>query len=125
METGTIKWYNPGKGYGFIAKDKGGDIFFHITEVKVNPLKSIDTGRGVSFTVENNDKGEIAKAVELTGFDLSTLRDMWKERDCSIQMGRNPSELIGYKIVDNEDGRVVLGRNFELSLPEVECYYYA
>lgn len=125
METGTIKWYNPGSGYGFITKDKGGDIFFHISAVKVKPTKRIDTGRGVSFIVENNKRGEIAKEIELTGMRLSTLKRMWKEKGCSIRIGRNSSDCIGYKIVDDEDKRVVLGQNFELSLPDVECYYYA
>lgn len=125
METGIIKWYNPGRGYGFITKDKGGDIFFHITAVKVKPTKRIGTGRGVSFNVESNKRGEIAKEIELTGMKLSTLKRMWKEKGCSIRIGRNLSDCIGYKIVDDEDGRVVLGENFDLSLPDVECYYYA
>lgn len=123
METGTIKWYNPGKGYGFIVTDKGEDIFFHISEVKDN--ERIDAGRGVSFTIESNKKGEVAKVVELTGFDLPTLKNMWKEKECSIKIGRNPSGYIGYKIVDDEDGSIVLGANFESSLPDIECYYYA
>ncbi|GEM_PF-296421 len=123
METGTVKWYNPKKGYGFITKDKGGDTFFHISAVNGNDR--IDTGRGVSFIIENNKKGEVAKAVELTGCDLKELKQMWKERNCSIKIGRNSSGYIGYKVVDDEDGSIVIGENFESSLPDVECYYYA
>lgn len=125
METGTVKWYNPKKGYGFITRDKGGDVFFHISELKINPSNHIDTGRGVSFTIENNEKGEIAKAIELTGCNLDELRKMWKERGCSIKIGRNSSGYIGYKMVEHEDGSVVLGENFESVLPDIECYYYA
>lgn len=63
--------------------------------------------------------------VELTGYDLHTLKHMWRQRDCSIRIGRNHSGCIGYRIVDDEDNRVLLGERFELTLPDVECYYYA
>ncbi len=58
MPTGTVKWFNPNKGFGFIEPDEGeNDVFVHITAVQESSLESLDEGDRVNFDlVENRGK---------------------------------------------------------------------
>ena len=58
MATGTIKWFNESKGFGFIAQDDGGpDVFVHFSAIQGSGFKTLTEGQPVSFTVENGPKG--------------------------------------------------------------------
>ena len=56
-ETGTVKWFNNAKGYGFIARENGEDVFVHHTAIQGEGYKSLDEGERVDFTVEQGPKG--------------------------------------------------------------------
>lgn len=56
-ETGTVKWFNNSKGYGFIARDSGEDVFVHHTGIQGQGYKSLEEGQRVEFTVEQGPKG--------------------------------------------------------------------
>ncbi|MBN1584032.1 MAG: cold-shock protein [Anaerolineae bacterium] len=62
-ETGTVKWFNNQKGYGFITRDAGGDVFVHYSAVEGDGFKSLDEGVRVEFTVEQGQKGPAAANV--------------------------------------------------------------
>jgi CspA family cold shock protein len=67
MPTGTVKWFNPAKGYGFIQPDDGSkDVFVHISAVERSSLGSLREGQKVSFDVERGQQGKTS-AVNLKG----------------------------------------------------------
>ena len=64
MSTGTVKWFNSSKGYGFIAPDDGGDdLFVHHSEIKMGGYASLDEGQKVEFTIGEGKKGPCATNV--------------------------------------------------------------
>lgn len=63
MEKGTVKWFNNSKGYGFIARDSGGDVFVHHTAITGDGFKTLDEGQKVQFEVTRGPKGEQASNV--------------------------------------------------------------
>ncbi len=57
MKTGTVKWFNATKGFGFLASDEGGDdIFVHFSAILVDGFKTLEEGQKVEFEVENDPK---------------------------------------------------------------------
>ena len=63
MATGTVKWFNNQKGYGFICDEQGNDVFVHYTGLKMNGFKSLEEGQAVEFEVVNGAKGPQATNV--------------------------------------------------------------
>jgi CspA family cold shock protein len=57
MEQGTVKWFNGAKGYGFISRTTGDDVFVHFKAIVGDGYKSLDEGDRVSFDVEKGPKG--------------------------------------------------------------------
>ncbi|MFH1626161.1 MAG: cold-shock protein [Pseudomonadota bacterium] len=62
-ETGTVKWFNNTKGYGFITRDQGGDVFVHYTAIRGEGFRSLEEGQRVEFTVGQGEKGPQAQDV--------------------------------------------------------------
>ena len=62
-ETGVVKWFNGSKGFGFITRDAGGDIFVHYSSIKSEGYKSLEEGQKVEFEVMDGAKGPQAKDV--------------------------------------------------------------
>ena len=64
MLQGTVKWFNNKRGWGFIVKEDGEDIFVHYSAIKGEGFRSLDEGQRVQFEIENGDKGPAAANVE-------------------------------------------------------------
>ncbi|HOJ14437.1 MAG TPA: cold-shock protein [Deltaproteobacteria bacterium] len=63
MATGTVKWFNEKKGYGFITQDGGNDVFVHYSAIKMDGFKTLAEGDKVNFEVTNGPKGPQASNV--------------------------------------------------------------
>ena len=65
-QTGTVKWFNEGKGYGFITPDAGGkDLFAHFSEIKAEGFKTLSENQRVQFDVSDGQKGPQASNIRL------------------------------------------------------------
>ncbi|MDR3427464.1 cold-shock protein [Silvimonas sp.] len=66
METGTVKWFNDAKGFGFITPaDGGADLFAHFSEVKAEGFKSLQEGQKVTYATANGPKGLQATNIQI------------------------------------------------------------
>ncbi len=63
MVEGIVKWFSDKKGFGFIEREDGGDIFVHHSAINMSGFKSLDEGDRVSFDVEETNRGPAAKNV--------------------------------------------------------------
>jgi len=64
-ETGTVKWFNSRKGYGFIERDEGDDVFVHYSAIRGEGHRSLRDGQAVEFTVVQGEKGLQAEDVDV------------------------------------------------------------
>ncbi len=58
MAEGTVKWFNPDKGYGFISREDGDDLFVHFSEIQSEGFKTLDEGQKVSFEEAMGNNGK-------------------------------------------------------------------
>ncbi len=63
MATGTVKWFNAEKGYGFISQSEGADVFVHFSAIQTNGYRSLEEGQQVEFEVQDGPKGLQAASV--------------------------------------------------------------
>ncbi|PFZ71418.1 cold-shock protein, partial [Bacillus toyonensis] len=57
MEQGKVKWFNADKGFGFIEREGGEDVFVHFSAIQIDGYKSLDEGQSVRFEVEQGQRG--------------------------------------------------------------------
>ncbi|MDA3936700.1 MAG: cold-shock protein [Actinomycetota bacterium] len=59
MAEGTVKWFNADKGYGFISREDGDDLFVHFSEIQTDGFKTLEEGQAVSFEVTAGQNGKM------------------------------------------------------------------
>jgi CspA family cold shock protein len=64
-EQGSVKWFSKNKGYGFIQRENGSDIFVHYSNINIEGFKVLEDGQAVEFGVGSNEKGEYAEDVQV------------------------------------------------------------
>lgn len=67
MATGTVKWFNPDKGFGFIAQDGGPDVFVHFSAIEGSGYRNLEENDKVEFEITNGPKGPNAANVRRLG----------------------------------------------------------
>ncbi len=65
MFEGKVKWFDPKKGFGFIERDEGDDVFVHFSSIEGEGFKSLEEGQKVTFEIVDSDKGPQASNVNL------------------------------------------------------------
>ncbi|EUJ17564.1 cold-shock protein [Listeria aquatica] len=63
MEQGTVKWFNAEKGFGFIEREGGDDVFVHFTAIQGDGFKTLEEGQAVTFDIEEGSRGPQAANV--------------------------------------------------------------
>ncbi len=63
--SGTVKWFNNSKGFGFIARESGDDVFVHFRAIRGDGYKSLQEGQNVEFELHDGDKGLQAQEVDI------------------------------------------------------------
>ena len=63
MNKGTVKWFNAEKGFGFIEREDGNDVFVHLSAISEEGYKSLEEGQAVEFEIVNGDRGDQAANV--------------------------------------------------------------
>ncbi len=61
--TGTVKWFNSGKGYGFLSRENGPDVFVHFSAIQSDGFRTLEEGQRVEFSIEQGPKGPQARDV--------------------------------------------------------------
>lgn len=67
---GTVKWFNGAKGYGFIAREGGPDVFVHFSAIEGDGFRNLEEGQQVEFSIENGPKGLQAAGVKVLSQSL-------------------------------------------------------
>jgi len=67
-ETGTVKWFNGAKGFGFIEREEGDDVFVHFSAIQGEGFRNLEEGQKVEFNVEQGQKGLQATNVTVQGW---------------------------------------------------------
>lgn len=67
VATGTVKWFNPDKGFGFIAQDGGADVFVHFSAIEGSGYRNLNENDKVEFEITMGDKGPNAANVRVVG----------------------------------------------------------
>lgn len=62
---GTVKWFNPEKGFGFITAENGTDVFAHFSQINIDGFKTLEEGQQVTFDVVDGQKGPQAENIEV------------------------------------------------------------
>lgn len=79
MEQGTVKWFNAEKGFGFIERENGDDVFVHFSAIQGDGFKSLDEGQAVTFDVEEGQRGpQAANVQKLVRTQHGSLLRVWR-----------------------------------------------
>jgi CspA family cold shock protein len=77
MATGTVKWFNDAKGFGFITPDNGGEeLFAHFTAIQASGFRTLKEGQKVTFEVVNGPKGKQAQHISVLESNSTVLQTM-------------------------------------------------
>lgn len=117
--TGTVKWFNTQKGYGFIVGDDGTDYFVHYSNIKVSEFRHLDAGDHVEFDVETNDKGIQAINV-VPVLTMSMIKERAARHNMHLEEAVGCGAM-GWMVVDQNN--VIQTDEHGMSLEELDEYF--
>jgi CspA family cold shock protein len=79
--TGTVKWFSNEKGYGFIQREEGSDVFVHYSAIQGDGFKTLNEGQRVEFTVESSPKGPQAANVTALDAPDQAFQSPWRDQE--------------------------------------------
>jgi CspA family cold shock protein len=79
--TGTVKWFSTQKGYGFIQRENGRDVFVHYSAIQGSGFRNLSEGQRVEFTIEENPRGPQAANVTVLSNPDRTYQSSWWDRE--------------------------------------------
>lgn len=80
VATGTVKWFNAEKGFGFIQQDGGADVFVHYSAIEMEGYRSLEEGQQVDFEITDGPKGLLASDVRVSGAAPQTKQESQQEQ---------------------------------------------
>ncbi len=87
MPTGTVKWFNNAKGFGFILPEGGGgDLFAHYSSIEMDGYKTLKAGQTVSFEIADTEKGGHAKHIRVISSTSAPEKDNAEDDNDSVEM---------------------------------------
>jgi len=101
-ETGTVKWFNVSKGYGFIEREQGEDVFVHYGSIRGEGFKSLAEGQKVEFTVTQGQKGPQAQDVTAITEESKSLQE--EEVTAITEEPKSPQEEEVTAITEEQKG---------------------
>ena len=95
MHSGTVKWFNNSKGYGFIIPDQGGkDLFVHYSSINMEGYKTLKAGQSVQYEVIDGPKGQHATDIVFTpDSSIETPAESSPEFEAELELAENSAEL--------------------------------
>ena len=78
MEHGTVKWFNPEKGYGFLTRENGDDVFVHFSSIQGEGFKTLSEGEPVTFDIEDTPRGP--QAVNVVNNYIHEIYFLWSKK---------------------------------------------
>jgi CspA family cold shock protein len=95
-ETGTVKWFSKRKGYGFIERDSGGDVFVHFSSIAGEGFRNLEEGERVEFGIEQGEKGPAAvevRTLDMTEATLDVAEEPLDMTDESLDVAEEPLDI--------------------------------
>ncbi len=92
-ETGRVKWFNDAKGYGFIERPQGGDVFVHFSSVRGTGFKKLTEGQDVDYVVTEGDKGPQAQDVGPAAAEIAQMLRSLEAASVATAVAESPAIL--------------------------------
>jgi CspA family cold shock protein len=103
-ETGKVKWFNDAKGYGFIERPEGGDLFVHFSSVRGTGFKKLTEGQSVDYVVAQGEKGPQAQDVGPAAAEIpQRLRDLEAQQSVATAVAAQPATLVEAEAEEEEE----------------------
>lgn len=118
--TGTVKWFDSKKGYGFIATDEGTDVFMHYSNIRMKGFRFLEPGDIVEYSTEINKKGTYAVEV-VPVLTAKKMREKARKDHMHLELFKDAYGIQKWLVVD--EGGIIQSSEQGMSLEELNEYF--